>query len=200
MKKFLLAIACLMTAMTGFAQDALTVKNTVITAGEAGTLSVELTNPGAQYIACQFDLDVPAGVTINKGRSYALGTSYTVPSRAEGFLVGITEQGTNHYRVTMYNNDNYDFLEKSGEILVINITASADFKGGDGKIYEIVLTNADRQSYKPEAANFTIGETTGISSINAEENGGAVYNLAGQKVNNAQKGLFIKNGKKFVVK
>ncbi len=41
---------------------------------------------------------------------------------------------------------------------------------------------------------------TSISSINAEENGAAVYNLAGQKVSKAQKGLFIKNGKKFIVK
>ncbi len=201
MKKYILAIACLMSAMTGFAQDALTVEDAAVKAGEAGVLNIILTNPNQQYIACQFDLDVPAGLTIAKGRSYTVGTSYTLPERADGFVVGITEQGDNHYRVTMYNNENYDFMNQSGAILVLNVKAAENFAGGAGKIYEIVLTNATRESVKPEAAQFTIAETTGISNIeNAEQMGGAVYNLAGQKVSKAQKGVFIQNGRKVVMK
>lgn len=50
--------------------------------------------------------------------------------------------------------------------------------------------------------NFIDDETTGISRIeNSElriEN--SVYNLQGQRVNKAQKGLYIKNGKKVIVK
>ena len=43
-------------------------------------------------------------------------------------------------------------------------------------------------------------ETTGISTIAAENANGAIYNLAGQKVANNYKGLVIKNGKKVVMK
>lgn len=57
----------------------------------------------------------------------------------------------------------------------------------------------------PEGAsaklNFDDEETTGITNINAaESNDDTLYNLAGQKVNAAYKGIVIKNGKKYLVK
>lgn len=52
--------------------------------------------------------------------------------------------------------------------------------------------------------SFTFGEeTTGINGItasDAEQNGTAFYNLAGQRVAKGYKGLVIKNGKKYLVK
>lgn len=43
--------------------------------------------------------------------------------------------------------------------------------------------------------------TTGIDTVkNAEQNSDAIFNLQGIRVNNAQKGIYIMNGKKFVVK
>lgn len=44
------------------------------------------------------------------------------------------------------------------------------------------------------------GDATGISSVKAAADGEAVYNLSGQRVKNASKGLFIIGGKKVVVK
>ena len=46
------------------------------------------------------------------------------------------------------------------------------------------------------------GETTGIASItvDGELQMESVYNLNGQKVQNAKKGLYIVNGKKVVIK
>ena len=42
---------------------------------------------------------------------------------------------------------------------------------------------------------------TAISNVNAEQNANApIYNMAGQRVSNAVKGVFIQNGKKFVIK
>lgn len=43
-------------------------------------------------------------------------------------------------------------------------------------------------------------ETTGISSTLKEEKNNAIYNLNGQRVSQPQKGLFIKDGKKIIVK
>ena len=43
--------------------------------------------------------------------------------------------------------------------------------------------------------------TNGISTVKVEENGNdAIYTLQGVKVNNPTKGIFIKNGKKYIVK
>ena len=45
------------------------------------------------------------------------------------------------------------------------------------------------------------GESTGINGIAAEKlNGAVIYNLNGQRVQNAQKGLYIVNGRKVVIK
>lgn len=57
----------------------------------------------------------------------------------------------------------------------------------------------------PEGAsaklNFDDEETTGITNVNAaESNDDTLYNLAGQKLNAAYKGIVIKNGKKYLVK
>ena len=57
----------------------------------------------------------------------------------------------------------------------------------------------------PEGAsaklNFDDEETTDITNVNAaESNDDTLYNLAGQKVNAAYKGIVIKNGKKYLVK
>ena len=45
------------------------------------------------------------------------------------------------------------------------------------------------------------GEATGIDGVNANvENAKAIYNLNGQRVEKAQRGIYIQNGKKFIVK
>jgi len=45
-----------------------------------------------------------------------------------------------------------------------------------------------------------VGTATGINNVNVDLVNGEVYNLNGQKVQNAQKGLYIVNGRKVVVK
>lgn len=44
------------------------------------------------------------------------------------------------------------------------------------------------------------GETTGINGVEAAEADAAVYNLQGQRIQKAQKGLNIKNGRKYIVR
>ena len=44
------------------------------------------------------------------------------------------------------------------------------------------------------------GETTGIDSVVKENGSDVLYNLKGQRVNQAGKGMYIKNGKKVIVK
>ena len=47
----------------------------------------------------------------------------------------------------------------------------------------------------------TDATATGINAVAAEStNNGAIYNMAGQRVMNAQRGLYIINGKKVVLK
>ena len=96
----------------------------------------------------------------------------------------------------------YYILGKSGE----------DFgfywqKGTDGASVNNAAHKAFLQVPASNGAkflSFTFGEeTTGINGItasDAEQNGTALYNLAGQRVAKGYKGLVIKNGKKYLVK
>lgn len=115
----------------------------------------------------------------------------------ENLLMGSDEAMT-------FNEANYKYyiLGKSGE----------DFgfywqKGTNGNS----VNNAAHKAFLRVPASsgakflsFTFGEeTTGINGItasDAEQNGTALYNLAGQRVAKGYKGLVIKNGKKYLVK
>lgn len=59
----------------------------------------------------------------------------------------------------------------------------------------------DSLSSEPLVLEFTIEPTNGINSVNADNaNTDAVYNLQGQRVEKAVKGIYIQNGKKHIVK
>ena len=48
---------------------------------------------------------------------------------------------------------------------------------------------------------FDDGETTSIEAVDADANqGGSIWNLQGQRVNKATKGIYISNGRKYIVK
>ena len=48
--------------------------------------------------------------------------------------------------------------------------------------------------------SFDGSETTGIESTERAEEDGAIYNLSGIQVNHPTKGIYVKNGKKYVIK
>lgn len=149
------------------------------------------------------------GQVIPGGQGYLLSTANkngfcltpsdgeAVAAPAENLLMGSDEAQT--FDKAGYK---YYILGKSGE----------DYgfywqKGTNGKS----VNNAAHKAFLRVPASsgakflsFTFGEeTTGINGItasDAEQNGTALYNLAGQRVAKGYKGLVIKNGKKYLVK
>ncbi|MBR1547439.1 MAG: hypothetical protein IJ637_01775 [Prevotella sp.] len=77
----------------------------------------------------------------------------------------------------------------------------AFYKGSTGTKMNAFCAYLETTGAAP-SFNITLEDAvTGISTVNADTMlGGDVYNLMGIKTNNATKGIFIKNGKKFVVK
>lgn len=86
---------------------------------------------------------------------------------------------------------------------LLTATAFAKAKGGNTiKAYRAFI---QKKAAEPEARELKIsidGVITGIEAIDgkAVNSNAAIYNLAGQKVKNAQRGLYIQNGKKYIVK
>ena len=89
-----------------------------------------------------------------------------------------------------------------GELCTIGLTV-ADGVTSQAVAVKNVAVSDDQgvQSNQADTTFQLIVGSTGIVNIeNDAVNGGVFYNLAGQKVSNAQKGVLIQNGKKIVVK
>ena len=83
----------------------------------------------------------------------------------------------------------------NGDVCTTTMTFSED-------VMKIILEKGIVMQGHGLRLNKVILETpSGIKNVlKAKSNDGAIYNLAGQRVYNPQKGIYIKNGKKFIVK
>lgn len=115
----------------------------------------------------------------------------------ENLLMGSDEAMT-------FNDANYTYyiLGKSGEDVGFYWQKDTDGASVNNAAHKAFLRVPASSGAK--FLSFTFGEeTTGINGItasDAEQNGTALYNLAGQRVAKGYKGLVIKNGKKYLVK
>ena len=100
--------------------------------------------------------------------------------------------GLTVYRVKGFNGANIDDsnIVKVGDEVVVKGNLQRYVKDGN-------ITPELAIGGKIVSVN---GATSGIEALKAGEAEGAIYNLAGQRVEKAVKGLYIKNGKKFIVK
>ena len=121
------------------------------------------------------------------------GATYTIPVKA-----GAAAVGTNYLKAAVTATAcaaNEVYILKGGKFC--KVTAASTVPAG--KAY---LLASDVPASAPEL-EFNFGGTTGINSVDSGQvtvNSSEVYNLAGQRVAQPSKGLYIVNGKKVVIK
>lgn len=109
-------------------------------------------------------------------------------------LVAVLEATTIQQTVDGYTN--YVFGKSGGKEQFFKVRAT----GMEVPANNAYLTIPDAQAKGLDEIGLN-GDATGISTIeNADMQNGEVYNLQGQKVNRAQKGVYIVNGKKVILK
>lgn len=96
--------------------------------------------------------------------------------------------------VVLNSTDNANAYVVSSNTLY-NVTSDVTVKAYRG-YFTVVTTNG----VKNFVLDFGNGETTSIEALESETGDKVIYNLAGQRVQKAQKGVFIVNGKKVVIK
>ena len=155
----------------------------------AYTLTIDEGN--TTVTAKEFTGVVPAGgAVLVKG---AASTTYTLtPATTEGDATAFaTDLQTG---ATKADGTQYGFTSKSGTPAFAQVVSGQDIPAKKGYI---VLSGAS-------AAKYSIcfdDEATGIHTIEAASAAnGAMYNLAGQRVDKAYKGIVIVNGKKYLNK
>lgn len=140
--------------------------------------------------AKEFTGVVPAGgAVLVKGDA---SKAYTLtPATTEGDATFATALLTG---ATKADGTQYGFTSKSGTPAFAQVVSGQDIPAKKGYI---VLNGSSAAKY---AINFD-GEATGIHTIEAASAAnGAIYNLAGQRVDKAYKGIVIVNGKKYLNK
>ena len=135
---------------------------------------------GSKSVACFTIPGVAAGYTV----TMTVESHKTTDARGvelytamdEGDLVTAETKVGDSFKPTTKATNSWT-IEEDGDIIVYNTSGC--------HIYSIEVTK---------------DAPVGISTVNAEAANGAIYNLQGQKVEKAQKGLYIINGKKVVIK
>lgn len=149
------------------------------------------------------------GQVIPGGQGYLLSTAkengfYLTPSAGEAVAAPAENLLTGSDEARTFNKAGYKYyiLGRSGEDFGFYWQKGTNGNSVNNAAHKAFLRVSSLSSAK--FLSFTFGEeTTGINGItasDAEQNGTALYNLAGQRVAKGYKGLVIKNGKKYLVK
>ena len=136
-----------------------------------------------EYVA-----DITLSSTFHKAKH-----SCSVKKTADGAMMLICSGGTETVALKSATE---------GELCTIGLTVADGVTSQAVAVKNVAVS--DDQGVQSNQADTTfqliIGSTGIVNIENDAVNGGVFYNLAGQKVSNAQKGVLIQNGKKVVVK
>ncbi len=170
----------------------------VVSVDNEGALTVDEVYSGGSVVPANTALLISTADEFTGTKDYTItytieeGDDYSEFNMLKGTLTAdeMTE-GENclFYRLTMHNGETIGFWWGAEE--------GGAFKPGANKAYLAVPTTQDARM------GFAFGdEATGIEAAqtSSSEASNEVYNLQGQRVKKAQKGLYIVNGKKFINK
>lgn len=158
-----------------------------------GSLVLKFKNNSEKTIAnCNFQLQFDEGVGLTpKGKKY----EFEEGDATEGMTYSIAFKN-NKYTVTVYDGE---FDETAGHT-IITLPLTGELAGKKVTVSNAAFGDPDGQNIsRPEA--FTIDLATAINSIDAEQTkSGVIYNISGQRVSKATKGIYVVDGKKVAVK
>ena len=202
MKKIKLFAAVVAAMIYGnVSAQTITASDVEIEAGGTADVTFTITSESKAALA-EFELTLPTGISIvfdedEDDYVYELGSAMTVKTHS----ATIKQKESGAYYVLVMNTSGKEFKAESGDYLTVTLKASDDAATGEAKMEKILLVALDESKMNTVTeATFavTVGGATGINGINADENDGAAYNLAGQKVGKNYKGIIVKNGKKMM--
>ena len=182
------------------------VENATVEPGSDATIAVKLKTSSGMSSAFQFDLILPAGITLNGDESSAIrkGELGTTSHQLDAAWL---KSGA--CRVICYSTNNAKLKLQEGDAAVIDIKVDASVKAGT---YPVVLRNVEIARINGYTS-FKLGKVqtsitvapksdipTGIEQAGTDQSGDdATYNVLGQKVKKLRRGqIGIRRGKKVI--
>ncbi len=209
----LLAISFIATSAYIFAEDGLSASDVSLQPGQTAKLEISLTNEMHAYKAFIFDIQLPMGVNI---ADKAVFNSSRVKEPDYNLLIERVSKDT--YRVLWYHNANQSIEKSDGLLLTLILEGTKDIingentgrlisnftneEGGSAALGFIDDTNMWTYGYPDATFTLSLSGGTGIDDIQVDpvDANGPIYDLRGQKVTKAGKGIYIMNGKKILNK
>ena len=218
MKKFYMLMVALLCGAAAMAQDECKVYCNPIKVDKGvteATLEVCVKAPvsmNVSSVATRVQLPEGVSFTLKKNKPQIVMTDLE-----NGHSTGTDLCTDGNWQLSMYAKDPFWVEEGVTEIddviFSCPLTISEEVAAVDGtypiKLYMISVSNSSSESLTlngtfpteyEDPNGLTVGEGNGIIGINADDTNAPIYNVAGQRVSKAQKGIFIQNGKKVAVK
>lgn len=134
---------------------------------------VELTN-SMNFIAGQFDVKLPAGMTL---------TDVTLDSRAAGHEAMLFDNGGGNYRVIVFSMSNATFSGNSGSLVHLTIEGI-----GTPEIQNAIFADEYFNGIEIKAAESSMIEMIQEGAVNVKEH---IYDAAGRMMNGVKRGINI---------
>ena len=181
-------------------------------AGKDGSRGIEIDAPAKVKDEWDSQFWIYLPTTLPEGTKYKVEFDYRADRNATADTQAHGEPG-NYIFYSMIGSPNFttewQHYEKSGSISADQAVSKDESGNPTDNKFRSIAFNLSKDSenavkYFFDNVKFFVEKSfyeTGIVTIdNSQKNEGTIYNLRGQKVQNAQKGLYIINGKKVVLK
>ena len=208
MKKFYVTMFAMLCGVAAMAQEGFSAKSIEnAKAGETIDLAIEAIS-NAPTNAASFRLELPEGFKA-KAKKYITLSRCSEDAADNGWvdvMILAAADGNSQYNVLVVDpaslkkeEGKTTFDGTDGVLVTIPVTIDASVAEG---IYKIRLYSGQIGDAVGVEAIIPVGVgcTTAITSVNADAANAPIYNVAGQKVAKATKGIYIQNGKKIAVK
>lgn len=200
MKKILLSIVALMATFTANAQLTTDVTDLKIAAGEEKEVIFSLKTEEAVTMY-EFWLVLPEGIEIaTEDDEYLVDFVGSRHVKSHSYMAEYKSGSTSEFLISVTSNKSANLKELEGEVLSVTFKATADVKSPI-TIKDAYAATAAEVKIPFEDFVIKVNEGTAINSISAEQTkSGVIYNMNGQRVSKATKGIYVVDGKKVAVK
>ena len=173
------------------AMDNFEINNAETQSAKVALKLVQDTKTKVKAFECEFVL--PEGLTV-EGRVKA------VSGTLEEGETPVTAFNADNGKLAVYNNEGLAFDFNAKEVVNITFKASNEFEGGLITVKNIRFSGMDNEEITAKDFQVKVNVADGIVSLSTDAKNGEAYTLSGTRVRNLQRGLYIVNGKKVVVK
>ena len=205
--KHTLLLATLICGMAQAENNTFYFNDAIIMPGLKGNIELSMRNTATDLTCFEAEIQLPEGLSVvcdEEGKPVA--RLYGNRIAGHELLTNVLDNGNLKLMVSSVNNNR--FRGEDGPFLIFRVQAAEDAPIGEFTVEtvgESIIVTGEAKAYYSAGVTGNVLITNDPTGIESTDNGqrtmdNAIYNLFGQRVSKAKKGIFIRGGKKVSVK